>query len=231
MGGIGTRIPFGSQGPKVLVSIPNTGWVHKLVAQNMICIAATPFCQGDIIMPSHVPFENNLHHIIVDLLRGDYDYWLTFDADNSPRRNPLELVRLDKDIIGCPTPVWNWTEEAAGDRPIYWNAYDYDAESGGYREHLPYEGLQKVDAVGTGCVLFARRVFEHPELQSGAFVRMLNSDGTVEKGNDISFCERATRCGVEIYAHYEYPCYHINELDLGEVNHAFLELFDATAAV
>ena len=159
-----------------------------------------------------------------DFLKGDYDYWLSFDSDNPPTQNPLDLVEYDRDIIGCPTPVWHFDGKHKGERPIYWNVYDYVKEKGAYREYAKKEGLQKVDAVGTGCVLFARRVFENPEMQKGAFTRKLYPDGRVGKGNDISFCERAREQGFEIYAHFGYPCLHFNELELTEVIRAYGEL-------
>jgi hypothetical protein len=168
-----------------------------------------------IIMPSHKPYENNLHHIVCDIVKGDWDFWLNIDADNPPMQNPLDLVELDKDIIGLPTPVWHFTDN--GERPVYWNGYDYVPEKNAYKEHNPKKGLQKVDAIGTGCFLVSRRVFDNKEMQKGAFTRKLYPNGTVEKGNDISFCERAREHGFKIYCHYNYPCLHFSELELNEV--------------
>ncbi len=156
-------------------------------------------------------------------MAGDCDFWLSIDADNPPEKNPLDLVELDKDIIGCPTPIWHYTGKA-GERPIYWNAYQYDESTGAYREWPNREGLQKVDAVGTGCIMMSRRVFEDPEMRRGAFTRKLNADGTVDKGNDISFCERATEQGFEIWCHYDYPAGHMVEIELNEASRAFNSL-------
>lgn len=202
--------------PKVLVTVPNTGWIHKHVYFALSALERDSKCDVTVMLPTHRPFENNLHHIIVDFLKGDWDYWLTFDDDNPPTRNPLDLIEYNVDIIGCPTPVYHNTNKE-GERFWYFNAYDYVPEKKAYKEHLPQSGLQKVDAIGTGCILFKRRVFEHPDLQKGAFTRKLNPDGTVNKGNDISFCERAREAGFDIYTHYDYPCRHFNEVELQEM--------------
>jgi hypothetical protein len=175
---------------------------------------------GDIIMPSMSPYENSLHHIVKDILNRDYDYWINIDSDNPPMQNPVNLVFEDRDVIGCPTPVWHWSPEKAGDRPIYWNGYDYVSEEDGYAEHGPPEGLQSVDAVGTGCIVIARRVLEHPKMQHGCFQRSTTSDGRVIKGNDIMFCERARDAGFKIWCHYDFPCRHFSELNLEEVARA-----------
>ncbi len=211
---------------KVLITVPNLHWIHKTVVHRLLRLQFDGRYKLTIMMPPHKPFENNLHHIIVDLLKGDWDYWLTIDADNPPEENPLDLVELDKDVIGCPTPIIHFSKEHLGDAPVYMNAYDYIEEHGAYKPHSPMEGLQRVDAVGTGCVLFARRVFENPFMQTGCFERKKNLDGTIEKGNDISFCERAREQGFEIWVHYNYFCSHINEIDINEMQEQYGALFN-----
>jgi hypothetical protein len=209
----------------VLVTIPNTGSVHKLVsiATNRILIDRR--FNTTIIYPTHNPYENNLHHIVNDFMDGDYDFWLNIDSDNPPIRNPLDLVLYNLDVIGLPTPVYHFTDTNNGERPIYENVYKYVPEKKAYAEWHVKEGLQKVDAVGTGCVLFARRVFENPEMRKAPFQRTFYEDGRVEKGNDIAFCERATKQGFQIFAHYGYRCQHFANLELHEVSKAFHELY------
>lgn len=170
-----------------------------------------------VIFPTHNPFENNLHHIVKQFIEEKHDYWLNIDSDNPPTKNPLDLIILDKDILGLPTPVVHFGP--LGDQPVYWNAYR--EVEGGYKPWDKMEGLQRVDAIGTGCFMVAKRVFKNKNLQKGAFTRILNEDGTVEKGNDISFCERATKEGFEIWAHYDYPCMHFNEVEANEMVQQF----------
>lgn len=208
------------QNKSVLITVPNTKWIHKTVVHALLMLREDRRYSIMIKFPSARPYENNLNQIVRDFLDGGYDFWLSIDSDNAPINNPLDLVEMDKDVIGLPTPIWHFKNEKNGERPIYWNGYDYAPEDFAYREHLPREGLQKVDAIGTGCFLIARRVFLDPKMQQGAFVRKLNMDGSVDRGNDISFCERAREQGFEIYCHYGYPCNHFAELNLHEVAYA-----------
>lgn len=199
---------------KVLVSVPNTGWIHKHV-----CFVTDALLQDPrvvIIRPTHNPYENNLAHIRQDMLEGGYDWWLNIDADNPPLNNPLDLIALNLPLIGLPTPVFHWTG-LAGERPVYWNAYKMQID--GYTEWPIKEGLQKVDAIGTGCFLARRDLIECVAIRP--FVRTYHSDGRVDKGNDISWCERVKKVGFDIYAHYDYPCRHFKEVDLVEVVQAF----------
>lgn len=198
---------------KILVTIPNIHWIHAEVVWVLLRIIQTSSYSIKIKLPSYRPYENNQHHIVVDFLQGDCDYWLSIDADNPPLNNPLDLIQLDKDIIGLPTPVWHYLGKP-NERPIYWNAYQYNEKEQAYNEFSCKKGLQKVDAIGTGCFIVARRVFEHPDMQKGAFTRKLLPDGRVDKGNDISFCERAREAGFKIWCHFDYPCKHYCEIDL-----------------
>ncbi len=209
----------------ILVSIPNTGSVHKLVSLTTNRLITDPRHRCNIIYPTHNPYENNLHHIVNDFMAGSYNFWLNIDSDNPPINNPLDLVDYDLDIVGLPTPVWHFTEKVKGERPIYENGYKYVPGEDAYTEWPNKNGLQRVDAVGTGCVLYARRVFENPEMRKAPFQRTYNEDGTVHKGNDISFCERATEQGFLIFAHYNYRCMHFNELELHEVGRAMHGLY------
>lgn len=203
----------------ILVTVPTTGWIHKRVVFSLLTIARDPRVM--VMLPTHNPFENNLHHIIHDLLHVDkyknVTHWLSIDADNPPLRNPLELIKHNLDIIGLPTPVWHYANK--NERPIYWNVYRKHPTEEGYNEWVPRDGLTKVDAVGTGCFLVARRVLEHRYMQA-CFQRTFNLDGTVDKGNDIAFCERARANGFEVWTHFDYPCDHHVELSLNEVAQA-----------
>ncbi len=212
---------------KVLISVPNLHWIHQHVTHKLLVLQKDNRYRTTMIFPVNKPYENNLHHIIKDFLEGDYDFWLNIDADNPPRKNPLDLIELDKDVIGLPTPIWHYDpDKDKGQRPIYWNAYDFVSDEDGYKEHQNRDGLQRVDAVGTGCVLYARRVFENKELQKGAFTRKLDAQGCVIRGNDLAFCERAKEQGFEIYCHFDYPCNHFSEVELNEVVDGFRNLYE-----
>lgn len=210
---------------RVLVTVPTTGYIHKHVVMALGRIQTQNVAHElQVIFPTHRPFENNLHHILVEFLEGKHDYWLSIDADNPPMGNPLDLVSLDLDLVGCPTPVWHYTGDKPGERPIYWNAYKAVPEHGAYTEWPTKEGLQEVDAIGTGCFLVARRVIADlvgKHTYTGMFSRTFDIFGRVEKGNDIAFCERVKAEGFKIHAHYDYPCMHFNELELTEVIRAF----------
>lgn len=211
--------------PKVLVSVPNQMWIHKWVVGSLMLMAKdTKGTEVNFILPSHRPLENNQAHIMKDFLVGDFDFWVSIDSDNPPTKNPLSLVHLNLDIIGCPTPVLHINPEKPKDWPIYWNAMDDKVEGGkwvGWKPHVPCQGLQEVDAVGGGCWVIARRVLQTLK-DKMPFQRTWNPDGTVEIGNDFSFCRKAKSEGFKVFTHFDYPCRHFNEVELTEVQEAFV---------
>ena len=192
--------------------------MHKHVVFALLRLQTDTRYRLKIILPTHNPYENNLCHIVSQILSEDHDYWLSFDADNPPMNNPLDLVELDKDIIICPTPQWHTTRESIekGDYPIFWNCMD--AVEGGFREHAEKSGLQEIDAGGSGCMLVSRRVLEQI---AKPFYRTTYHDGTVEQGPDFTFCMRAKAAGFRVWAHYDYPCRHFKEVELTEAIQAF----------
>lgn len=201
----------------IYITIPNgKGWVHKLAMFAVIKMLQDKRYRVRFDAPTHSPYVNNLHHCKEDFLENGDDYWLTFDADQAPINNPLDLIEFDCDVISCPTPVYH--NAVPGDRPWYFNALDI--KDNGYTPHTDCNGLQEVDAVGSGCLLIARRVMLKLRDQQ-PFMRQWNKDGTVEVGGDYSFCRKAKAAGFRIWAHFDYPCMHMNELNLLEVISSF----------
>lgn len=152
-----------------------------------------------------------------DFLHSGEDYWLSFDDDNPPKTgNPLDLVDLDLDVVGCPTPVFH--SLVPGDRPYYFNALN--KVPGGWRPVENARGLVECDAIGTGCFLVARRVLLELQ-QKQPFMRRWNADGTVAAGCDYSFCDRVKSAGFRVWAHFDYLCEHLNEIPLLEAIERF----------
>lgn len=204
---------------KILVTVPNEGWVRKELAQVLMNLMIDDRYSLTFRLPQARPLENNLHEIINAFVEGDWDYWLSIDADTIPKSNPLDLVELDLDIVGCPTPIWKYGGK--GVRPIQWNAYKFDPTDELFYDQYG-KGLQRVDAVGGGCLLVARRVFLDKSMQEGAFARFTRPDGTVRYGNDLSFCIRAKERGWKIWAHFDYTCEHWKECPLNDIASAMV---------
>lgn len=200
---------------KVFCTVPCVDNMSRHVVYRLLQLQADERYQLDFCFPSFVPSEASRSHALGAFLEGEYDFWLSIDADNPPSRNPLDLVELDLDLVGCPTPVWQYSGDP-GLPTLIWNVYRVDAEG----NHLPYilgKGLQRVDAIGTGCFLAARRVFTHCDLIQGPFARHWSEDGTIALGSDLALCERVRAANYEIWVHWDHLCSHYSPIDLLEV--------------
>jgi len=198
--------------PSVLVALPNEGWIHRDVALRLPLLLGDSRVRASVTAPVWRPYEHALARITQQLLEEGQDYLLVIDADNPPRNNPLDLVDLDLDVVGCPTPIWR----PGSGYPICWNAMDRVED--GWREHAEKAGLQEVDAVGSGCVLIARRVLASLE---APWVRVWDERGFVAEGTDFAFCRRAKAAGWRVWAHYDYPCEHHREVGLIQASLSF----------
>lgn len=207
---------------RVYLTVPNgSGWLHKHVHFAICKILADSRVQIRHDCPTHSPYVQNLHKCMWDFLNGGDDYWLSMDDDNPPINNPIDLIEYDCDVIGLPTPVWH--SAVPGDRPWYYNALD--AKDDGFVPHEPCEGLQEVDAIGSGCFIVSRRVMLALK-DKQPFMRTWNEDGLVEVGGDYSFCRKVKEAGFKIWAHYDYTCDHFNELSLREAINSFGQMYE-----
>ena len=189
---------------RVMVVIPTEQMVHHTV----VTVLCQIILQGkhdimSVVSTQHGIGENR-NAIVKGFLKSDMEFLLMIDSDNPCPNNVLDLMALDKDVISLPTPInMNWR----GVSDIYWNVFGED----GYPVKEAGEGLQQVDAVGSGCILIHRRVLEklkHP------FTTVRDADDLRIVGTDLAFSAKCKEAGFELYTHWDYKCRHYKEIDL-----------------
>lgn len=201
--------------PKVLISVPNRGEIDRFVVAKLFELYDDERFDSKCAFPSAQPSEACRSHALQQFLGGDFEWWLSIDADNPPSGNPLDLIELNLDLVGCPTPVWQHNQN--GDPTCKWNAYRWSQRAGGYVDvRLKSAGaLEAVDAIGTGCFLANRRIFTGGVLER-PFQRKWKVDGTVELGSDLAFSERVRAAGFQVYVHWGYLCNHFSTVNLAD---------------
>jgi hypothetical protein len=193
----------------ILISVTTGGMLRRELSAALVTWSRDPRYTVEIFYQGLRPYENNLNMLAKHATAQGFDWWLQLDDDQCPTRNPLDLIEFDKDVLGCPAPIWK--PEVEGKQPLVWNCF-LDTPDG-FVTHSPKEGLQRVDVTGSGAILIARRVFSVIENPFGCEW----SHGLKTAGPDISFCRRARAAGFEIWVHYGYPSHHWQTIDLTEL--------------
>lgn len=209
--------------PRVLVAILNQGQIRFELANLLIQMSHDPRVVIKIIYPNARPQTHNRNKVVAEFLNGDWDFLLMVDNDSVPQQNPLDLVEYDKDFIGLPCPIWDGNAENPNDR-LRWNVATWSEKDGAWKPcNLGYQsGLFTTEGlvVGSGCILIARRLLEHPKMKA-PFRRVWNEEGFAILGHDFRFCQRAERAGFTIWAHLNYWCKHFHTIDLDEINQLY----------
>lgn len=191
--------------PKVLITIIHQGWVRADMLSFVANISKDKRAEIAIVPINQRPYENALNTAAQLCLKGECDYLITFDHDNVPTRNPIDLIFLEKDIIGMPYPTYRYGKE------LELAFLAMDKKEDGYLDHKNTVGLQEVDAVASGAMVISR-----PVLNKIFFERVWDK-GFAIVGVDFNFCAKAKQEGFKVFAHYDYPAAHYKELNLLDI--------------
>jgi len=190
---------------KVLIVIPTEGQIHHSVVGVLcqILLNNTKY-EIDTCISQMRGIGEHRNIMVKHFLSGDWDYMLQIDADNPPPKNVLDLIDLDKEVIGLPTPIQ--MSPIKGLTELFWNVF-----RGGYPIKEVGEGLQEAEAVGSGCILIRRDVLEkikHP------FTTIRDEEDLRLVSTDLAFCQRCREQGIKIWTHWDYKCSHYKQIDL-----------------
>jgi hypothetical protein len=197
---------------KVMIAIPTANSIHHSV----VGVLCQILLQGKHDIITYISAMRGIGEhrnvIVEEFLKTDAQWLLMIDSDNPPPKNVLDLMEEDKDVIGCPTPInLNWMQ---GINNFYWNVFD-DAKP----RKEEGEGLEKVDAIGTGCILIRRSVLEKIKTP---FTTVRDKTDKRIVGTDLAFCERCAGENIDVYAHWFFTCKHYKEMELSSVKNMIL---------
>jgi len=202
----------------IYLAILNQGWIRgELIILLNRWMGQIPY-NIYIDLPAEKPIEHNRNNIVKRFLETDFDYLMMLDCDIIPPADIWKLIDFDKDIIGglCFAYKQNKVIPLALKRHPENEREDVGWKYRTFTRKDIIGGLTEVDAIGTGCIIIARRVLEHPKMKP-AFVNYYDKDGLRIEGLDLSFCRRAQELGFKIYCHFNYPCSHFCDQDLKEI--------------
>lgn len=203
---------------KVMVAIPHLGWIVAGLETKIAKWVTERDYDVVQLFRSTVPISANRNGIVSEFLKSNCDFLLMIDSDTIPTKNPLDLVKHDKDIVSGATPVWKeggyaWSV-GHRDKDGSYNQYSSDKRT----------GLRRVDGVGASCLMIKRKVLE---TISTPFMDKFNEIGERALGEDLNFCERAKAKGFEIWCDWQMICDHAKELLILPIIQAIMRTHEA----
>lgn len=200
---------------RVQVVVPNRGQVDTRLMVWLMQLMQSREHDMHYAFPIYSPIASARNRIAREFVESParFEWLLMIDSDVVPETNPLDLIAQDKDVIGQICPIWKG--DLAPGREVMWNVVPLEGSI------LIGEGLAPVQAVGSGCLLIARRVLEHPGMRA-PFTERYDEDGVLTVSEDVSFCQRARAAGYQVWADLGGRCSHNRIVDLRQVGNAIL---------
>jgi len=185
----------------------------------------------ELFLPSARPIPNNRNTIVKKFLEGDWDILFMFDDDTIPLVNPFSMLDHDKDVCGGCYP-------GRSDRGFNFHVFMLDKKK--YPKEIFFnfvpsekrEGLQKVDAVATGCIAIKRHVLEKMKKKKLApFEDLFDKEGILITNDDMAFCLKCMDLKIDVHADWNVLCDHIKPTSLLQVIRFILEAAKTGKAV
>ena len=189
---------------KIFIGVPNTGFLKTELVEWLFRLKNDDKFKTTLFFPQNRPHDYNRNVIVTEFLKTDNDYLLMIDSDVVPVSNVLELANFDVGIVsGYVKAYKNGETIPIGMKKV----------KGGYKVKSPLKvGMNEVDAVGTGCLMVKREVFE--KMDKPYFRFQYDENGFLSNGEDFHFCEKAKQLGYKIYFNGSYPAQHFTLVNI-----------------
>lgn len=197
---------------KLGIGIPhNTYYAPFAFFDSFIAMEKIPFIYLRSSAGNNIAGMRN--NIVKAALKNACSHLIMMDTDQIyPHETITRLLEHRLPIVGCKIhrryPPFD-PLMFSGEPHKYLNIDDDDYEPG---------ALVKVDATGTGCVLFDMRVFQ--DIPAPWFAEEINPEtGEVETGEDFYFCQKAREHGFDIYVDTSLNVGHLSQMIVNEGTH------------
>jgi hypothetical protein len=177
---------------KTFVAIPNTGNICIELAQWLLKQQDNIF----VFLSNSRPIDHNRNILVNEFLKSDCNWLLMIDSDVAPPVNLLEMCENNVPVCSAYVSTCVANEIIPVGMTKNDTGYYHD-----FKHSAPE--LHRVDAVGTGCILIRRDVFD--TLKKPYFKFIYDADGILTKGEDFYFSEKVGR---EVYFDARYKCKH-----------------------
>lgn len=208
---------------KIYMGIPTTGSIVDVQPHTLRIIEEKYKDEVKLVYPKKSVrriFHDFARNAIVDeFLESDCDVLWFLDSDIAPQYHVLDLVTKHWDkwlAAGAPYPVF-MTPAGDAECQIVFCVYKGNNEQGLSPSDIPYEGIEFVDGLATGCMFLKREIFSKLEKPYFEF-KYDNESRKMIEGEDIGFCLKLKKQGIQFLTDYSMVCKHYKNVCLLELN-------------
>lgn len=190
---------------KVFIAIPTTGNIRtelaafllQLIGQNYE--VTTGFTAGGGI-------THNRNHLVDTFLKTDFEWFLFIDSDTVPPVKVLDMTKNGKYVC---SGIYHQFQHSNIVPVVY---SDKNEAYGLYIDNKTKDDVVEVDAVGAGCLLIHRKVFE--KMERPYFKFLYDENGYLKLGEDFYFCRQAKKAGFKIWVDRRICSRHFKTIDM-----------------
>lgn len=174
---------------KVFIAIPTTGEIRTELAIFLLGLDRHLY---DITVSFTIGggIAHNRNKLVEEFLKTDYEWFLFIDSDTVPPINILDMIENRKDI--CSGVYHQFKKNKL--RPL---VFEKSKDKYKFIQTEKKDYLIEVDAVGTGCLLINRNVFN--KMKKPYFEFLYDEIGLVKLSEDLNFCREAQKAGFKIW--------------------------------
>lgn len=215
---------------KVFIYIPNLGTIHPQLTNALMIWYRQQHPDYEIMLPEMpsgmLPLGNARSQCVKWFLEKSNDpddrIWF-IDNDIIPPLDALnKLLAHDKDIVGALCFMMKPNDNGMIVPVPVSMRYNENKE---YVVYFDGKGLTEVDALGGGCIMSKRKVFEKiSEDGNSLYDFHYYPDGTLSLVGDFNYCQSAQKSGFKIFVDFDTICEHYKEIGLKSINNLLLEM-------
>lgn len=208
---------------KLFVAMPTTGQVYDSTVHALRGLEKKYSDRIEFVYPDKLvrrifhDFSRNA--MVEEFLNTDCEVMWFLDSDIAPPEHVLDLITEHGDkwkVAGAPYPVF-MTPPGEKDCAVFMCVYKHNDTKGMAAADVPYEGVEFVDGLATGCMFIKRGVFEQLEKPYFEF-KYDPTDRKMLEGEDLGFCIKVNKLGHKFFTDYSMVCKHYKSVCLLEVN-------------
>lgn len=178
---------------KVCISIPTKGNMRAATAAWILHETSIliPNVMVDFVITAN-PLEHARNMQVYRFLKSDCTHLFFLDSDCVPVQDTI------KKLLAYDLPIVTGPHESVIKGELGVMILDkVENDKHKYKQHLPIEGFQKVDACGGSGLMVKREVYEK---MPSPWFECIYEDGLLVKSEDFDFCEKIIELGYEIWA-------------------------------